>query len=161
MSDILIYVPMPPYLRQWFIHRHGGCVPVTLAKNSIESKLLERATVKWPEDTPPTKLQPGEVPIVLPYFRHHDPRIYNFLTEKGRAALLSLLKADFDLSLWHFLHDFDKIAIQQKDLIYLFMEQHGIEEDGSCWDAIAKIYQRLRKSYQTAQRRKSKKSHST
>ena len=52
---------------------------------------------------------------------------------------------------WEYLHDFGKIGRQQKDLIYLFMEQRGIQEDGSCWDAIAKIYQRLRNNYLSAQ----------
>ena len=56
MSEYCIYLKMPSYLRQWFIHRHGG---------------------------------------------------------------------------------------------NLFMEQRGIHEDGTCWDAIAKIYQRLRKNYLT------------
>lgn len=52
---------------------------------------------------------------------------------------------------WTFLHDFGKIGKQQKDLIYLYMEQRGIKEDGTCWDSIAKIYQRLRKNYLTNQ----------
>jgi hypothetical protein len=41
-------------------------------------------------------------------------------------------------------------------LIYLFMEQRGILEDGSCWDSIAKIYQRLRKNYLTNQCKRKK-----
>jgi hypothetical protein len=52
-------------------------------------------------------------------------------------------------SSWNYLQDFGKIGKQQKDLIYLFMEQRGIHEDGTCWDAIAKIYQRLRNIYLT------------
>ena len=60
---------------------------------------------------------------------------------------LARIKDDFDLDVWDYLHDFGKIGTQQKDLIYLFMEQRGIKEDGTCWDSIAKIYQRQRNVY--------------
>ena len=93
MSDYHIYIKMPSYLRQWFIHRHSGTDPVRLNNGSIESKLIKLAIVRPPESIIPHR--------------------------------------------------------QQKDLIYLYMEQRGIKEDGTCWDSIAKIYQRLRKNYLT------------
>jgi hypothetical protein len=140
---------MPPYLRQWFIHRHGCNNPVQLIRGSIESKLLQRATVRMPENIMPPRLQEGEIAINIPYSKSHDPRIYNYITETGKRALIQRIKEDFDLDVWDYLHDFGKIGAQQKDLINLFMEQRGIKEDGTCWDAIAKIYQRLRKNYLT------------
>ena len=149
MSNYCIYLKMPPYLRQWFIHRHGGNDPVQLIRGSIESKLLQRATVKMPENILPPHQQEGEVAINIPYSKSHDPRIYNYITETGKRALIQQIKSDFDIDVWEYLHDFGKVGTQQKDLIYLFMEQRGIKEDGTCWDAIAKIYQRLRKNYLT------------
>ena len=149
MSNYCIYLKMPSYLRQWFIHRHGGSDPVQLIRGSIESKLLQRATVKMPENILPPRQQEGEVAICIPYSKSHDPRIYNYITETGKRALIQRIKEDFDLDVWEYLHDFGKVGTQQKDLIYLFMEQRGIKEDGTCWDAIAKIYQRLRKNYLT------------
>ena len=147
MSEFCIYLKMPSYLRQWFIHRHGGNDPVTLRRGSIESKMLQRATVPQPPGTFPAKKQEGEVAIQIPYSKSHDPRYYNHITETGKRALLNCIKDDFDIDVWEYLHDFGKIGRQQKDLIYLFMEQRGILEDGTCWDAIAKIYQRLRNLY--------------
>ena len=149
MSNYCIYLKMPSYLRQWFIHRHGGSDPVQLIRGSIESKLLQRATVKMPENILPPRQQEGEVAINIPYSKSHDPRIYNYITETGKRALIQRIKEDFDIDVWEYLHDFGKVGAQQKDLIYLFMEQRGIKEDGTCWDAIAKIYQRLRKNYLT------------
>ena len=149
MNNYCIYLKMPSYLRQWFIHRHGGSDPVQLIRGSIESKLLQRATVKMPENILPPRQQEGEVAICIPYSKSHDPRIYNYITETGKRALIQRIKEDFDLDVWEYLHDFGKVGTQQKDLIYLFMEQRGIKEDGTCWDAIAKIYQRLRKNYLT------------
>ena len=149
MSNYCIYLKMPPYLRQWFIHRHGGSDPVQLIRGSIESKLLQRATVKMPENILPPRQQEGEVAINIPYSKSHDPRIYNYITETGKRALIQQIKSDFDIDVWEYLHDFGKVGKQQKELINMFMEQRGIKEDGTCWDAIAKIYQRLRKNYLT------------
>ena len=70
---------------------------------------------------------------------------------------MQLIKNAFDVEVWEFLHDFGRIGKKQKDLIYLFMEQNGIQETGSDWDAIAKIYQRLRNIYLTKLHRKKKK----
>lgn len=149
MSEVTIYVPMPSYLRQWFVHRHGGQQPVTLRRGSIESKLLQRASTTPPDDYRPALKRADEVAVCLPSSKFHDPRTYSYVSPRGKAALVSLLKDDFDIDVWEFLHDFGRIGHQQKDLIYLFMEQRGIAEDGTTWDAIAKIYQRLRKNYLT------------
>lgn len=156
MSDYCIYLKLPSYLRQWFIHRHSGEEPVTLRRGSIESKMLQRATVPLPDNCIPDRKQDGETAVFIPYSKSHDPRTYNHITPTGKRAMLSRIKDDFDLDVWDFLHDFGKIGKQQKDLIYLFMEQRGIVEDGTCWDSIAKIYQRLRKNYLTNISKKSK-----
>jgi len=131
-------------------------VPVKLIRGSIESKMLQRATVQLPPNMAPLKQQEGEVAVCIPYNKSHDPRVYNHITETGKRVMVERIKDDFDLDLWDYLHDFGKIGRQQKDLIYLFMEQRGIREDGSCWDAIAKIYQRLRKVYLATNRQKNK-----
>lgn len=154
MSNYYVYIKMPSYLRQWFVNRHGGNIPVRLRRGSIESKLMQRITVLLPSGAIPQKQKEGEIAIEIPYYKSHDPRIYNYVTETGKRAMLERLKIDFALDVWEFLHDFGKIGKQQKDLIYLFMEQRGIEEDGSCWDAIAKIYQRMRNIYRTNLRQK-------
>ena len=140
---------MPSYLRQWFIHRHSGTDPVRLNNGSIESKLIKLAIVRPPESIIPHRQQEDEVAICIPYSKLRDPRTYNHITDTGKRALLENIKNSFDVDCWTFLHDFGKIGKQQKDLIYLYMEQRGIKEDGTCWDSIAKIYQRLRKNYLT------------
>ena len=149
MSDYHIYLKMPSYLRQWFVHRHSGSEPVRLHNGSVESKLIKLALVKAPEFIFPHKQQEDEVAICIPYSKQRDPRTYNHISDTAKRALLENIKNAFAVDCWTFLHDFGSIGKQQKDLIYLFMEQRGIKEDGSCWDAIAKVYQRLRKNYLT------------
>ena len=55
MSDYHIYIKMPSYLRQWFVHRHSGTEPVRLRNGSIESKLIKLAVVKPPVSAVPTR----------------------------------------------------------------------------------------------------------
>ena len=159
MSDYYIYLQLPPYLRQWFVHRHGGHEPVNLRRGSIESLILQRATMPTPDGYIPRPKADGELAVCLPYSKAHDPRIYNYISDTGKKALADRIKMDFDMDVWDFLHDFGKINEQQKELINMFMEQRGIREDGSCWDAIAKIYQRKRELY--LDRKKKQKSYTT
>ena len=148
---------MPSYLRQWVIHRHGGKEPVALVRGSVESKLLQRVTVALPLGGVPLKKEEGDLAIVIPSNKYHDPRTYNHITEVGKRCMVKMFKDNFDIEVWEFLHDFGAVGKKQKDLIYLFMEQNGIAEDGSCWDSIAKIYQRLRNIYLTKMHRKESK----
>ena len=147
MSDFCVYLKMPSYLRQWFVHRHGGSEPVHLLRGSIEGKMLTRLTVPLPDGTTPPRQQDNELAVCIPYSKSHDPRRYNHITDLGKKILIDRAKADFDIDLWYFLHDLGNLKGQQKEWILAFMEQRGIREDGSCWDSIAKIYQRLRKIY--------------
>ena len=147
MSDFLVYIKMPSYLRQWFIHRHNGEEPVVLRQGSIESKIVKLAQMKPPTGFVPTPQAEDEVAVCLPYSKSHDPRIFNYISPTGKRALLEQVKNAFAVDCWNFLHDFGLIGHQQKELIYLYMEQRGIKEDGTCWDSIAKVYQRLRNVY--------------
>lgn len=151
--EYYIYLRLPSYLSQWLVHRHGGHSPIAFARGSVESKMLQRVTVQLPKGQVPLRQQEGEIAIIIPYNKYHDPRTYNHITETGKRCLIQMIKNTFDVEVWEFLHDFGKIGHKQKDLIYLFMEQHGIQETGSDWDAIAKIYQRLRNIYLTKNRR--------
>ena len=149
MSEICIYVKMPSYLRQWLIHRHGGCEPIQLVRGSAESDFLKKSTTKLPAGFLPPRQQEDELAIYIPYYKKHDPRTYNYLSPHGKHHLLDMLKNDFKVDLWEYLHDIDRCGSELNSLIYQFMELNGIKEDGTCWDAIAKIYQRLRKNYLT------------
>lgn len=157
--EYYVYIKMPSYLRQWLVKRHGGVAPVKLVKGSVESKMLQRVTVPLPPGETPARMQEGEVAIVIPWNKYHDPKTYNHVTVTGKRCMVQLFKKSFDIELWEFLHDFGAIGKKQKDLIYLFMEQNGIVEDGTCWDSIAKIYQRMRNIYLTKCNRNKRKNY--
>ena len=161
MSQICIYLKMPSYLRQWLIHRHGGCEPVQLVRGSAESDFLKKSTIKIPEGIMPPRQQEGEIAICIPHYKCHDPRTYNYLSANGKSCLLEMLKNDFRVDLWDYLHDIERYGNELNGLIYQYMELRGIKEDGTCSDTIKKIYQRMKNSYRTIQARKSKKNSPT
>ena len=97
MSDFHIYIKMPSYLRQWFIHRHSGTDPMRLNNGSIESKLIKLAVVRPPECFVPHRQQEDEVAICIPYSKSRDPRTYNHITDTGKRALLENIKNAFDV----------------------------------------------------------------
>ncbi len=163
MSQICIYIELDPYLRQWFVHDFGGNEPVELRRDSVESKILETYLAKQPPDCiPQTRGSEGQVAIYIPTFRYRPAEYYNYLPKQAMTALLNSIRNRFDIALWNDLHTFGKIGRRQDNLIYAWMEKHGIELTEANWNAIAKRYQRqrnkyLNRIYQCKFRKKSKK----
>jgi hypothetical protein len=142
-----IYIPLEDYLAQWFIHEHGGNVPVQLIRGSVESKILEVYLTALPEGEKPQCSEDGMVAIAIPNFRNRPPQTYNYLPHRALASLLNVIRNCFDIQLWKDLHQFGHISKRQDELIYAWMEKHGITINETNWNAIAKRYQRQRTAY--------------
>ena len=147
MSDISIYIPLDNYIAQWFINEQGGETPVKLTRGSVESKILEVYLKKRPEDALPDMPADGRLAIAIPSFRNRPPEIYNYLPQHAVRALVTCIRNRFDIQLWNDLHHFGKINRRQDELIYAWMEKHGIEMTETNWNAIANRYQRQRDIY--------------
>ncbi|MDE6461257.1 MAG: hypothetical protein K2L32_00590 [Muribaculaceae bacterium] len=147
MSQICLYIPLEDYLAQWFIHEHGGEVPVHLTRGSVESKILEVYLTHRPEDQLPEIGGEGKLAIAIPSFRNRPPEVFNYLPQRALSSLLTIIRNRFDIQLWTDLHHFGKISKRQDELIYAWMEKHGIEMTETNWNAIAKRYQRQRTIY--------------
>lgn len=147
-----VYIELEEYLAQWFIHDHGGTAPVHLRRGSVESKILEVYLVPLPDGTAPDLGSADAVAVQIPCFRHKPATTYNHLPKHARAALLNVIRERFDIQLWQELHCFGKITRRQDELIYAWMEKHGIAATEKNWNAIAKRYQRQREIYQCRDR---------
>lgn len=154
MSGICIYIAIEDYLADWFVNEQGGNRPVHLMRGSIESGLLEQFLQTPPKDYVPIIDAEGMLPIVIPCFRHKPPERFNYLPPKATEALIACIRQRFDLCMWQSLHRFSSVFKRQDNLIYAFMEKHGIEPTEKNWNAIAKRYQRKRKYYLMNERRK-------
>ncbi len=148
-----LYLELEDYLAQWFINDQGGNNPVKLIRGSMEWVLLEQFLQPPSPDYTPTIDNSGTVCIVLPNFRSKDTRYNFYLPPKATEALKTCIRNRFDIDMWNSLHRFSAIFNRQDNLIYAFMEKHGIELTEKNWNAIAKRYQRKRDIYKRMLRR--------
>lgn len=154
MEPIFIYIHLDDYLAQWFINDQGGKYPVVLKRGSVESMILESFLTKQPEDIPQQieSNNPDAVKIAIPFFKSKDVNFFNYLPKRAENLLVATIRNRFDVELWTKLHKFSSLIKRQDDLIYAFMESHGIEINEKNWCAIAKRYQRKRTVYRINER---------
>lgn len=161
MNEFLIFLPLDPYLREWFIWRHGGETPVRLNRASEESKLLRSLIVAPPAEYRPLPMPQELTPVIIPSYPGRDPRIYNFVGPAGINALVETIRDNFDYELLLFMRRNDFRHKRKDNLIYAWMELNHIEPTETNWNTIAKRYQRLRNALinqNYRERKKSKKS---
>ena len=142
MSEFMIHLKLEPYLAQWLVHEHGN--PVA---NSAENDVIELALTTLPKGTMPNLPEEDTVAIEIPTFKYKDVRDNNYLPKKGQNALKACIRARFILQLWKELQKFGYIGEQKQDLIYAWMQAHGIEADETNFNTIVKIYMRKRNAY--------------
>jgi len=171
MSEYCIYVSLPPYLAQWYAHHcrehhfiNSGVTcenawsldePIVPIKDSYVSLVLKHYLCRQPSPEQVKKDDAARKPratdikmaIALPYFKEKDPRVYNYIGPRVERILQDAIRESFKIDLWEELYEFEKIEdFQIDELIYGYMENHHIADDGSNWDSIAKLYQRMKKT---------------
>lgn len=145
-----VFLTLEPYLAQWLCHQHGGEYPIRIKRGSAEADLLELFLKKQPTDPdyrPQLKPLPGQVEIVLPYFKHKDIRTYNYLPPRGEICLHACIRNRFKVALWKDLHTVGNVVKRTDITISEWMAEHGITDDDTNWNTIAKILQRKRAIY--------------
>lgn len=152
----LLHLRLDPYLAQWFINEQGG-EPVRLDRASIESKILEQYLMTLPPNCEPQLPQEDTVAIIIPTFRVKDPAYYNYLPKTARDALVQCIRDRFDVELFTDLHTFARIGMRLDNIIYAWMETHGIELTETNWCVISKRYQRQRRVYTDRMRKRGSK----
>lgn len=142
---ITIYFHCEDYLREWYIYHSGGAVPVKLKKNSPESHLLMCClqNKKNAVDSPIVDKDKA-IEVIVPYYKNRPPEYFNFLNDATEKAFVKILKRHFDFCLWSDLCKIHDIASRLDDIIYAWMESHGISITEKNWNAVAKRFQRIR-----------------
>lgn len=143
MSDYVIYLKAPQYLAQWISHTFG--FPAVLVKDSPESRILNECLVKLPKDCQPDRGEQANVAISIPYFKGKDPRVYNYLYESGKKAVLESFRTLLIKNLMEEVGGIDNGSVKIATLIYAWLEKHGIDED--YWYTVSQIYYRTRIKY--------------
>lgn len=144
--DYYVYLNLERYLAEWYIHESGGS-PVVLKKGSAESDVLECFLQKLPADKMPDTGKESNVTIKIPCFKYKDPRTYNYLPPLAKKALERTIYIRFRVQMWNELYKLDNTECCITDLIYAWMEKHGITPDEKNWENIRQMYLRKRNSY--------------
>ena len=151
---------LEPFLAQWFIHDSGGTQPVVLRKNSVERRILATYLLKLPPGARPNIKENSNVEIVLPEYKAKPPKNYNYLSRQGLDILKRTIRDRFVIELWTDLHRHGYIGRRRDELIYAWMDAHGIELTETNWNTIAKIYIRQYKNYLQREQYKKKQKNS-
>lgn len=162
MSPFTIYLSVPEYMAQWYAHECAEhhfmaedieprsldpMSPVEPIRGSQESMLLEMYLRKQPKAVPDPIPADATLCIGIPYFKGKSPYTYNYLSKKWLAHLKHLISNRFKLQLWDEVHTMETLVGRQDETITLWMENHGIAFSDKNWNAVAKIYQRMRGVY--------------
>lgn len=146
---ITLRLRLPMYLRQWFVHRMGGTVPVELPKGSAYCQLLRMFLRPKSERDPARDREPdadeGTVEIVVPSFPGKRPEIYNYLSARAREDMVDLIRDAFDLQLWSEFVPMKASSRRAKDILMTWMEENGIEVSDRNYEAVLKRLKILRR----------------
>lgn len=146
MSKFTINLKGSDYLTQWLRHEYWNpeTARIEFPRGSAPRVVLQTFLRKAPKGYAPTH-DPDSLPIEIPTIKGVNPASLNYLPESGRAALMSTCKKLFQNLVWSELHELFTQDVQITDIIYAFMERHGIDNAPRNWEAIRQIYARLRK----------------
>lgn len=147
MSQHFVYIRLKPYLRQWIVNEFGS-EPISFPKGSAEADLLESLLAKKPRSGADFPLDESMIAIELPFYKHKNVRDYNYLSPRAQKAIERMIYIRFQVQMWEELHTVDNTYRIIGDVIYAWLEAHGIEPTAQNWETVRQMYYRKRKIYQ-------------
>ena len=149
MSQFTLYIKAPAYLDQWLRHQYWDEASgrVVFQRGSAPQAVLY-SLLRQPPKGYVEKPDPTLLPVEVPSFKGVNPATRNYLSESGRAALISACKKLFRSMMILELGELFGHDVQITDIIYDFMDKHGIERTETNWETIRQMYLRMRKKSQ-------------
>lgn len=149
MSQFSVYINPPEYLGQWLRHDFWDSESgrVVFPRGSAPRAVLRSLLRKSPHGYRPCD-NAGLVPVEVPTFKGLNPATFNYLSPVGQTALISACKSLFQATMTNELHELFSHDVQITDIVYDFMDRHGIDRSERNWEAIRQMYYRLRKKSQ-------------
>lgn len=152
MSQFTLYIKAPDYLAQWLRHHYWDETTgrVVFQRGSAPQAVLY-SLLRQPPKGYVEKPDAALLPVEVPSFKGINPATRNYLSESGRAALVSACKKLFRSVMIIELGELFSHDVQITDIIYDFMDKHGIERTETNWETIRQMYLRMRKKSQASQ----------
>lgn len=145
MSNYCIHLNLPSYLHQWLQHDYWNNMTqrVEFERGSNLHSILSTFLRKQPAGYLPGDTS-GLLPIAVPTFKGMNPDQHNFLGKDGKKALISAIRRNFKTLVDRELSVFYSADVTIIDIIYAFMELHGIDRTEKNHEAIRQIFKRQR-----------------
>lgn len=147
MSQYNVYLTLPDYLAQWLRHDYWAAESrrVEFPRGSLPRVVLRSVLRPQPPSHQPGPQPEGTVAIEVPTFRGINPAVCNYLSARGAAALTDALRTLFKRLLVDELCPLFDHEVQISNVIYDFLDRHGIEPTEKNWETVRQMYQRLRR----------------
>lgn len=147
MSQLSIYIKLPPYLDQWLRSEYWNPDNrrVEFPRGSAPRAILQSCLTRHPHGVLTHIPSESDIPIEVPTFKGINPHVFCHLPDSGRKALVSCLKKYFAVVVWQELHPLLSHDIRITDVVYAFLDRHGIEPTPQNWETVRQMYYRMRK----------------
>ncbi len=145
MSDILIYIKLPLYEREWCEYHFGR--PCEFPSHTNLNHVIRHFSRKRPDGVLPETQQEGELAICLMGSRSKKPEIYNYITKHGKAAIAEAIDDIFVMHMWEDLTDIGCRSVKLSKLVMDWMENNGISMKGNNYENLRMKFQRIKDAY--------------
>lgn len=148
MSQLNVYVNVPAYLGEWLRNEFWNpeTKRVEFPRGSAPRAILQSLLTRPPRGWFATRGDvSGCIPIEVPTFKGVNPHTYCHLSDRGKKALVSSIRKLFQSVLWRELSPLLEHDVQITDVIYAFLDNHGIDSTPQNWETVRQMYFRLRK----------------
>ena len=143
MSNFVIYLKLERHLAQWLNFKFGN--PVVFPNYSNENAVIRAFISKRPADVAPELEAPGLTAIAIPDSVAKPPEVYNYMGEKGKAAVRETCRDLFIRALWADMKPVTASKIRINALLAAWCEANGIDID--CIENVRQSFYRIRKAY--------------
>lgn len=143
MSKYTIYIKLKPFVAQFLTHSLGN--PVSFPPMSIENSTIHHFIDRLPKDKTPDVAADGLTAIYIPDSKTKSPEYFNYLSPRGKQAVVECCEHLFNTCMWSELGDMSTIGCKTMTAIYAWCEKHGIDIDYAY--TIRQRYYRIRDNY--------------
>ena len=145
MSNILAYIKLPLYEREW-CEFHFGC-PCEFPAATNLNNVIRHFSRPRPDNITPETQQEGKLAICLMGSKSKKPEVYNYISKHGKAAIAEAIDDIFVMHMWEDLTDIGCRSVQLSKLVMDWMEANGISMSGNNYENLRMKFQRIKDAY--------------
>lgn len=143
MSSYNTYIRLQPFVAEFLKYSLGD--PIVFPPQSIENSTIRVFLQPLPKGKQPDLPAPGLTAVAIPDSKAKPVETNNYLSPRGKNALIECCNLLFNRCLRAELEDMSKIGCRTMTAIYAWCEKHGIDIEYA--DTVRQRYFRMRDDY--------------